>query len=378
MKPAQLTFILLLASPTLLADSFFDQFIDPEDGMLDGSEFLLDYPYGILPVPIFITEPAIGNGFGLAGVYFHDPDPAWEGNLHDERGRQRPSSITAGAAGATENGSSFYGGVHFGHYKQDTIRYQGILGGADINLDFYGSGDDSGDQGGFEFNADAAFISQRLAFRLGSSDWLLGGEFNYTDSTMKFDQRNEKPELEALSFDSTNASLGMVVVYDSLDNPFTPSSGINSETLISRYDESFGGDFDYDAVVTKNQIHFSPFENWTAGIRLNGSFVSGDVPFYGLPYIEMRGIPALRYQGEDVVTTELQTNWNFHPRWTAIAFMGAGRATNSGLSDANTHSAGGFGFRYLGVRRLGLSMGIDLAKGPEDEVIYVSFGTKFQ
>jgi hypothetical protein len=48
------------------------------------------------------------------------------------------------------------------------------------------------------------------------------------------------------------------------------------------------------------------------------------------------------------------------------------------LSDANTHSAGGFGFRYLGVRRLGLSMGIDLAKGPEEEVIYVSFGTKFQ
>ena len=104
-----------------------------------------DYPYGILPVPIFITEPAIGNGFGLAGVYFHDPDPAWKGNLHDERGRQRPSSITAGAAGATENGSSFYGGVHFGHYKHDTIRYQGILGGADINLDFYGSGDNSGD-----------------------------------------------------------------------------------------------------------------------------------------------------------------------------------------------------------------------------------------
>ncbi len=288
------------------------------------------------------------------------------------------AQITAGAAGATENGSSFYGGVHYGHYKQDTIRYQGILGGADINLDFYGSGDDSGDQGGFEFNADAAFTSQRLAFRLGSSDWLLGGEFNYTNSTMKFDQRNEMPELEALSFDSTNASLGMVVVYDSLNNPFTPSSGINSETLISRYDESFGGDFDYDSVVTKNQIHFSPFENWTAGIRLNGSFVSGDVPFYGLPYIEMRGIAAMRYQGEDVVTTELQTNWNFHPRWTAIAFIGAGRATNSGLSDANTHSAGGFGFRYLGVRRLGLSMGIDLAKGPEEEVIYVSFGTKFQ
>jgi hypothetical protein len=35
--------IRLLASPTLLADSLFEKFIDPEDGMLDGSEFLLDY-----------------------------------------------------------------------------------------------------------------------------------------------------------------------------------------------------------------------------------------------------------------------------------------------------------------------------------------------
>ena len=377
MKRTLFYLAMFLLSPVLSADSFFDQFIDPEDGWLDGSEFLLDYEYGVLPVPIFITEPAVGNGFGLAGVYFHDPDPAGEGNLRDDKGRQRPSSISAAALGATSNGSEFVGGGHFGYYKKDTIRYEGIVGGADINIDFYGSGDDSGDQGGFEFNADAVFVSQRIAFRLGQSDWFLGGEFNYTDMTVNFDQKNEKPELETLSFDSTNASLGAVVVYDSLNNTFTPSSGIQSETLISRYDESFGGDYDYDALVTKNQVFFAPFENVTAGVRLNGSFVSGDIPFYALPYIEMRGIPAMRYQGEDVVLSELQTNWTFHPRWTAVAFFGAGRATNSGLADAPTHSAGGFGFRYLGVRKLGLNMGLDFAKGPEESVVYVSFGTKF-
>jgi hypothetical protein len=377
MKRTDLLLAMLLVSPVLSADSFFEQFIDPEDGWFDGGKFLLEYEYGILPVPIVITEPAVGSGLGLAGVYFHDPDPAWEGDLRDERGRQRPSSISAAAAGATSNGSVFAGGGHFGYYNKDTIRYEGIVGGADINLDFYGSGDDSGDQGGFEFNAEALFISQRIAFRLGQSDWFLGGEFNYTDMTVSFDQRNQMPELNELSFDSTNASLGAVVVYDSLNNTFTPSSGIQSETLYSRYDESFGGDYDYDSLVTKNQVHFAPLENVTAGVRLNGSFVSGDVPFYALPYIEMRGIPAMRYQGEDVVVAELQTNWAFHPRWSAVAFFGAGRATNTGLEDAPTHPAGGFGFRYMGVRKLGLNMGLDFAKGPEDEVIYISFGTKF-
>ena len=100
----------LLTSPTLQADSFFDMFIDPEDGYLDGSDFLLEHD-GILPVPIFITEPAVGNGLGLAGVYFHDPDPAWEGKLRDVNGRQRPSSISAGAVGATSNDSKFVGGL---------------------------------------------------------------------------------------------------------------------------------------------------------------------------------------------------------------------------------------------------------------------------
>lgn len=81
---------------------------------------------------------------------------------------------------------------------------------------------DSGDQGGFQFSAEALFISQRLAFRLGQSDWFVGGEFNYTDLTINFDQRNEMHQLDELSFDSTNTSLGAVLVYDSLNNTFTP------------------------------------------------------------------------------------------------------------------------------------------------------------
>jgi hypothetical protein len=367
----------LLASPALQADSFFDRFIDPDDGWFDASEFLLDYEYGVLPVPIFITDPAVGDGLGLAGVYFHDPDPAWKGNLRDDKGRQRPSSISAVAAGGTSNGTVFLGGGHFGHYKKDTIRYEGLVGGADINLQFYGAGTDTSSDNGFHFGAEAIFTSQRISFRLGQSDWFVGGEFNYTDMTTRFDQRNEDPALGELSFDATSGSLGPVVIYDSLNNTYTPSSGILSQTMYSRYDEAFGGDFDYNLIVSKNQAHFAPFEDWTAGVRLEGSFVDGDdAPFYALPYIELRGIPALRYQGENVVTTELQMNWNFHPRWTAVGFIGGGRAGDD-LNDADTETAGGFGFRYMGVRKLGMNMGVDFAKGPENEVVYINFGTRF-
>ena len=372
---AGLFFILL--SPALTAESFFDQFIDPEDGMLDASQFLLDYEYGVLPVPFIITEPAIGNGGGLAGVFFHDPDPAWEGKSLDEKGRQNPVSITALATGGTDNGSVFVGGAHEGHYKKDSIRYDVLIGAADVNLDFYGSGDNYDDLGKNEFSAEALFISQQLAFRLGNSDWFLGGEFDYNDSTIKFDDRSQNPQLETLSVDSADVSLGAVLIYDSLSNPFTPGSGIESTTTYQRHDESFGGDYDYDEFSSKNQVYFTLVENWTAGVRLDGSFVDGDAPFWSLPYIELRGIPALRYQGEDVITSEFQANWTFHPRWTVLGFIGAGRATNNGFSDAKTQEAGGFGFRYMALRRLGLNMGLDFAKGPEDEVVYFNFGTSF-
>jgi len=39
--------------------------VDPEDGMLDASDYLSS-AHGFLPVPVFITEPAIGTGHGLA------------------------------------------------------------------------------------------------------------------------------------------------------------------------------------------------------------------------------------------------------------------------------------------------------------------------
>ena len=52
---------------------FWSQFIDPEDNNLDLSKWLIQNAYGFLPIPIIITEPALDNGLGLAGAFFHKP-----------------------------------------------------------------------------------------------------------------------------------------------------------------------------------------------------------------------------------------------------------------------------------------------------------------
>ena len=49
----------------------FQRFLDPEDGQLDLSEWLLDRR-GFLPMPIIITEPAVGFGGGVALVFISE------------------------------------------------------------------------------------------------------------------------------------------------------------------------------------------------------------------------------------------------------------------------------------------------------------------
>jgi hypothetical protein len=78
-------------------------FNDPEDGKLDASEWLLERK-GFLPVPILITEPAVGYGAGAALLFFRESigDAVTKAK---ESGRLTPPDIYGAALAATENGT---------------------------------------------------------------------------------------------------------------------------------------------------------------------------------------------------------------------------------------------------------------------------------
>src|SRR5512135_3196558 len=50
---------------------WYDRYVDREDGQFDLSDYLLKY-HGLLPVPIIITEPALGYGGGVAALWFRE------------------------------------------------------------------------------------------------------------------------------------------------------------------------------------------------------------------------------------------------------------------------------------------------------------------
>lgn len=365
------------AAEAISADSWKKLFLDPDDGWLDGSQWLLDAK-GFLPVPLIITEPALGVGFGVAGIFFHESK---ETLARVERGElavdDKPQPSISGLVGAyTSNDSWLAGAFHLGIWKQDRYRYTGAAGYADLNLRFYGLDGGEAFEDGLRFDISASFLFQELKARIGDSDFFVGANYSFAGTETKF---RVDPDIDDLipALDSNNAGFGILVYYDSLDNSFTPNRGIEAELGYTRYDEALGGDFNYDYVEAQGTFYYAPTSRLVLGLHLEAEFANGEVPFYALPYINLRGIPAMRYQDNDVASAEVEARWNFHPRFALVGFVGAGRTAGeaSDLLEGPTRKTRGVGLRYLLARRLNLYGGFDVARGPEEDVFYLQVGS---
>ena len=347
-------------------------FKDPDDGALDLSQWLMTKG-GFMPVPIIITEPAVGAGLGLATVFFHGqligkPNP-------DNPEQQLPPSMTIAAAAYTSNGTWLAGGGHVGSWKHDSIRYTGFLGITNVNIDFY-----AGDQP-LAFSIDGGFMLQQVKFRIGKSKFFVGGKWLLFDSTATFDGLEnlvppDFPDIDLDGFKSTNSGLGIIGYFDSRDNSFTPDKGLEANLEVLRYDTAIGGDFDYWYYSARALWFLELHPKFNLGLRAAGEAVDGDVPFYSYPFVQLRGVPAMRYQDQRVLNLEVEGRWNVYKRWSLIGFVGKGIIDGdiprfeSGVNIVTY----GTGFRYLLAKKLHMHVGIDVAWGPDDTAFYLQMG----
>ena len=377
---------LFISGHTASASPFFDQFIDPKDGKFDTSNWLLNKK-GFLPVPIIITEPAVGYGAGAALLFFHTKNDGHhsehsEINVAKSKEQKKPSlppSISGLVGLGTENGTWAAGGFHFGSWKQDRMRYTGGVIYPSVNLTFYGGGDSPILKKGLDYNLEGWFLFQELVFRLRSSNFFLGPRLIYYNVDSAFDLNLPVEGLGPWQFNMKSYGVGVEAAYDSRDNIFTPSTGIRADisSMYFNVDSEITGSKDYRMTDASSKIYWQLFPDVILGWRLHGGFGTGDIPFYALPFIDLRGIPAMRYQGEKVLVTEIETRWNMNERWSLLFFGGAGRTADSSgdFSDSDNRWAGGTGVRYQVARLLGLYTGVDIARGPEDWVFYIQVGS---
>lgn len=373
----------LAASLILLADpahaSFLENLRDPKDGALDTSQMLMSGA-GFLPVPIIITEPAVGYGGGLAILYFHGSgkENADEADVDWETPRRfEVPNISAVAGLGTENGTWGAGGLHFGSWFKDRVRYLGVAGYGSLNLKFYGQGNIDLGSDALEYNLKSFLLIQELKARIFRSDFFGGLRYTFANADSDFGFDREPPGFISNKLQSRVGGLGPVLEYDSRDNILSPNRGISAQVLGQIFDPAFGGEDHYFRVRSYAKLYQHVLnKKLLLGLRLDGQFSGGDVPFYALPFIDMRGIPAMRYQGQYAFVTEGQALWNCWRRWYLLGFVGAGWAVNSAeeLALDTAQVSKGFGFRYLLARLYGLRVGIDVARGPEEWVFYIQVG----
>ena len=373
--------ILILSTTSAAAEiSFKEMFTDPADGAFDMSRFIKTRT-GFVPILAPITEPAVGYGAAGGLIFFHrgvgepppEPSPAREG-------RMIPPSLTVVAGFGTENGSWGAFGGHRGVWKEDRIRYIGGLGYADLQLTFYGTmPQTSGISRDVEIRT-VPFL-QDLDVRIPGSDFFVGLRYTFVSSDITFKPGRSLPGVtdRVWTGNSKNGGLIPYLKYDSTDNFFTPNRGIHAKASLGVFDEIFGGDYDYREFHAKAVGYWPVLPNVVAGLRVDGQFIAGEAPFYALPFVQLRGIPALRYQGTDVLTLETEERWMVTPRWGVVGFAGIGKAAGGfvALQDAETVWKAGGGFRYFTAREFGLQMGVDVARGPEQWAIYVVFGNSW-
>lgn len=367
----------LVAAATLPAAAVsLDDFRDPEDGRLDASRFLLDLN-GFLPVPLIVTEPAIGYGGGAALLFFNRNSPV---PGEDARaGRFTPPDITAAGGIRTENGTRAGFAGHLGFSKDGNWRYVGGVARASLNLGYFLDTPLPGGGAEIDYNLEADFVVAEARRRIAGSDWHAGLRYLRADTRSRFD-RGTPGEVPARDLDVTLAGLSLVVEYDDRDSIFTPGSGTRLQLQATDFDPRYGGDPSFRLFKAAANTYAKPHRDVVVGGRLDFRGSSGDTPFYAVPFIELRGIPYLRYQGERVAVAEVEARWNLDGRWSLVGFGGAGRASGPGADpgSAGTRWAGGAGVRYLIARAMGLHAGIDVARGPEENAFYLIIGSAWR
>ena len=351
---------------------------DSLDGAFDLSDYIIE-ANGFVPVPILITEPALGGfGGGIVPVFIKKRPPY----IDTVRGRviRTPvqPDITGGIGLYTVNNTWVTALFRSGTLVKRRIKY--LVGGgyANVNLSFYRSFEQVGERE-FKFNFRMIPVMLQATKRIGFSHWYAGLKYLFLSTEVRFagDSALSHEFVKEADMKNIVSRPGVLVELDSRDNIFTPNTGmkVHFDALIS--DDFLGSDYNYQHLNYYMYAYRQFGKKVVTGLRIDGQQAFGDPPFFLLPYLDMRGAPTARYQGMADILTEGEVRWDFVPRWSLMLFGGTGKAFDkwSEFGDAKWISTIGSGFRYLIARKFQLRMGVDIAKGPDTWAYYVVFGS---
>jgi hypothetical protein len=352
---------------------------DSVDGAFDLSDYIIE-ANGFVPVPYFITEPALGNfGVALIPVFIKKRPPYLDSIKGKWVKTPVAPDVTGGMGLYTLNETWGVAGFRMGTLVKSRIKYR--VGGAymNINMSFFKTFKQLGEKE-MKFNFKTVPIFLQAIKRIRFSNWYAGFKYLFLKTDVKY--VGEKL-LDSLARDLEQnrlvSQLGAIVELDNRDNIFTPDKGVKIHVDAACSDNVLGSDYDFWRLNYYMYAYQPLSKKLIGGLRVDGQQSFGDAPFYMLPYIDMRGIPAVRYQGKADILTEGELRWDFVTRWSTVFFGGLGKAFDdwSEFGSKDWIWSYGIGGRYQLARKFKLRVGIDIAHGPNTWAYYITFGSNW-
>jgi len=342
---------------------------DPADGKIDLSRFLAK-PRAFLPLPLVVTEPAVGYGLGGAALFLQPRKEA------DDEGFDRPDVSVVGAI-ATQNDTRVAFGGDARRWAGGRLRtLAGAVAGR-VNLDFYGFGDEASFDRAVRYSLDVAAAIVQADWQLAPrSPWSIGLRYVAADVQPRLRDTPVAPGLLDRVHVRVSAPAA-TLTYDSRDNVFTPTNGVYAATSYMVAREALGSTDDFERFRQSLMGWWPLGPAVTLGTRADVQAASSSTPFFLLPFIGLRGVPAMRYPGERALAAEVEARWQFEPRWSLVGFAGAGRASTdrNGQTFRQGVGSGGVGVRYEIARKFGMHVGLDLAHSPGTTAVLLQIGS---
>ncbi|SFC59642.1 BamA/TamA family outer membrane protein [Flavobacterium phragmitis] len=369
--------LVLLSFNSLNAQKYHISVKDSLDGAFDLSDYII-YAHGFIVVPTIITEPALGNiGGALVPIFLKKHAP-----IIDEDGKKRfiNPDITGGIGMYTGNKSWMAGAFRSATLIKPRILYRVAAGYGDVNLSFYANNRPNLPDQEFKLNFRSTIFYTQWLKQFKNAKWSAGPQYMFLNSKINLPDFNLPPPfVKPGDIKSTVSQLGGAIQFDNRDNIFTPDKGIRIQSDFFWSDNAIGSDYDAWR-VNLSAIGYHPLaKTLIGGLRVEGEQAFGSPPFYLRPGINLRGIPAARYQGKTSIVTEAELRWDVYKRWSIMGFGGLASAFDDwdkAFAKPVVYSYG-TGFRYLMARKFKLRMGVDVAKGNEDWAYYIVFGSNW-
>ena len=180
-----------------------------------------------------------------------------------------------------------------------------------------------------------------------------------------------------LNLKKTVSAIALLGNYDSRDQVLSPVKGYYTGFFLRKNASWLGATRDYYWAEIYAYAYYKLGSRLYTILKFDFQYAGDNTPFYAKPYIGLRGVPAMRYQGNEVSTFENQWRVDLFKNISMVAFTGVGKSYNSfqEFGESLWVYNIGTGIRYTLKNIDNLRVGVDVAWSNESFAWGISLGT---